>query len=85
MSSYNNTRSFLQTIVGREKILVIAGDDKDIALLELLYGENAEIDSYVVNSSGTRVPFTLEALVAYDEIVISNMDIRNIRNVNAFI
>ena len=85
MSSYNNTRSFLQTIVGREKILVIAGDDKDVALLELLYGENAEIDSYVVNSSGTRVPFTLEALVAYDEIVISNMDIRNIRNVNAFI
>ncbi len=85
MSSYNNTRSFLQTIVGREKILVITGDNKDVALLELLYGENADIDSYVVNSSGTRVPFTLEALVAYDEIVISNMDIRNIRNVNAFI
>jgi uncharacterized membrane protein len=85
MSSYNNTRSFLQTIVGREKILVITGEDSDVALFELFYGENAEIDSYVVKSSGTRVPFTLEALVAYDEIVISNMDIRNIRNVNAFI
>ena len=85
LSSYNNTRTFLQTIVGREKILVITGQQQDVALFELYYGENAEIDSYVVTSSGTRVPFTLEALVTYDEIVISNMDIRNIRNVNAFI
>ncbi len=85
ISSYNNERTFTQTVVGKEKILLVTGNHNDVAIIEGVYGSRAEIDSYVISGGNNRVPFTIEALVAYDEIVISNLDIRDIRNVNAFI
>ena len=85
VSSYNNTHTFNQTVVGRERILLVTGSMDDVAMLETVYGERAEIDSYVVGGGNSRVPFMLEELVQYDEIVLSNVDIRNIRNVNAFV
>ncbi len=85
ISSVNNTRYFRQSVVGKEKILLIAGDQNDISVIKGIYAEKAEIDSYVVSNKGTRVPFMLEELVKYDEIILSNLDIRNIKNVNAFI
>ena len=84
-SDANNIRYFTQTVVGKEKILLITGEQNDVSLVKSVYGEKSEITSYVVNTSGSRVPFTLEELVEYDEIVLSNVDIKNIRNVNAFI
>lgn len=85
ISEYNNTRTFSQTVVGREKILLVTGNMADVAMLETIYGESAEIDPYVVGFGNDRVPFMLEELVVYDEIVLSNVDIRDIRNVNAFV
>ena len=84
-STVNNTRYFTQEVVGEEKILLITGSQNDISTIRAIYGEKAEIDTYVVASSGSRVPFMLEELVEYDEIILSNIDIRNIRNVNAFV
>ena len=85
ISPYNNTRTFTQTVVGKEKILLITGKSEDQDLIESVYGDYAEIDSYVVTASDNQVPFMLEELVVYDEIVISNLDIREIKHVNAFI
>ena len=85
ISSYNNERTFVQTVVGKEKILLITGRQNDVSLIESIYGEGAEIDSYVISGNNNRVPTTVEALVNYDEVVVSNVDIRDIRNVNAFI
>lgn len=84
-SLVNNTRYFNQTVVGDERILLITGDQADVDLVRSIYGGKADVDAYVVKSSGSRVPFMLEELVEYDEIVLSNVDIRNIRNVNAFV
>ena len=84
-SEFNNTRTFTQTIVGEERILLLTGSMTDKSYIEGVYRDKAEIDSYVITSSGTRVPFTIEDLVTYDEIIISNLDIRNIRNANAFV
>ncbi len=90
ISEHNNSWTFTQEIVGRTKILLITGDQKDESLIELMYGSEAEIDSYIVkdsgaNGQGTVVPFMLEEIIEYDEIVVSNVDIRDIRHVNAFI
>ena len=85
ISTVNNTRYFTQTVVGQEKILLITGNPADVSVIEASYGTSAQIDSYIVSGSGARVPFILEELVEYDEIVMSNIDIKNIRNVNAFI
>ncbi|MBQ7761610.1 MAG: VWA domain-containing protein [Clostridia bacterium] len=84
-SEVNNVRYFAHTVEGQEKILLITGNPADTNLVQALYGEKADIDSYVVTGSNTRVPFKLEELVEYDEFVISSLDIRNIKNVNAFI
>ena len=85
LSSYNNTRTFTQTVVGKEKILLISGNRFDYQLISSIYGERAEIDSYVVSAQNNRVPIVLEELVKYDEIVLSDLDVREIRNVNAFL
>ena len=85
ISKHNNVREFTQEVVGKTKILLITGSSADKNAVEVMYGGNADIDSYLVTGSNARVPFTLEEIVAYDEIIISNVDIRNIRNVNAFI
>ena len=89
-SDHNNSWTFTQEIVGKTKILLITGATADKTLVEVMYGNDAEIDSYIVpdkgaNGQGTLVPFMLEELIEYDEIVVSNVDIRNIRHVNAFI
>ncbi len=85
ISTYNNERTFTQEIVGKTKIMLVTGNAEDESVVEVMYGAHADIDSYVVRGSGSRVPFTLEELVEYDEIVVSNVDIRDIRNVNAFV
>jgi len=85
LSPHNNTRTFSQEIVGKTKILLVTGKRENEELVRVIYGGDAEIDSYLVTSSRNSVPFTLEDLIAYDEIIIADLDIRNIRNVNAFI
>ena len=85
ISDKNNTRHFIQEVVGNEKILLITGNYNDESLIKSMYGENAEIDTYVVRGSGSNVPFMLEELVKYDEIIVSDVDVRDIKNVNAFI
>ena len=85
LSEFNNTRSFTQTIVGKQRILLITGLKDDVSLLTALYGDNAIVDPYIVNASNDRAPFMIEELASYDEIVLSNVDVRDIRNANAFI
>ncbi|MBQ8341483.1 MAG: VWA domain-containing protein, partial [Clostridia bacterium] len=84
-SPVNNQRVFAQKVVGQERILLITGNHRDEQLIQSVYSADADIDSHVVTSSGARVPFRLEELVEYDEIVLSNVDVRNIRNANAFL
>ncbi|MBQ7907365.1 MAG: VWA domain-containing protein [Clostridia bacterium] len=85
LSEHNNTRSFSQEIAGKQKILLITGLSSEVDLITSLYGDKAEVSSYVVNASSDKAPFMIEELALYDEIVLSNVDIRNIRNSNAFI
>lgn len=84
VSEYNNERTFIQRVVGNKRILLVTGSHADEALLRAAYGESADIDSYTVYG-GTSVPVTIGEMIGYDEIVISNLDIRNVRNANAFI
>ena len=88
ISSYNNTYTFTQNIFVKEKILHITGNTADIGLIEKAYGENAEISGYTLTKD-TVVPFTIEELVLYDQIILSNFDVTNInslmKNANAFV
>ena len=92
-SSYNNAIRFTQRVHEGLKILLVTGKSADVKTVEALYGETAEIDSYIqppsagANSFPTafHVPFTVEDLCAYDEIILSNVDVRAISNCDTFI
>ncbi len=85
LSAVNNTRIFTQTVIGERRILFLSGRTEELSLLENADQGDAEIDAYLVASKNTDVPFLLEDLLLYDEFIISNLDIRNIHNANAFI
>ena len=78
----NNTFDFTQTIVAGLQVLLVSNDEADLAKAQQLYGDRAEIDAYIKNPD---VPCTVEELCKYDEIMISNVDIRELHNYTAFI
>ncbi len=84
ISEHNNERLFTQRIVGNANILLVTGSYSDQALVKEIYGQKATVDSYFVGHGG-YVPVNIEEIIKYDEIVLSNLDVRNIRNANAFI
>ena len=78
----NNTYDFTQTIVASLRILLVTDNEADVARARELYGDRAEIDVYLKDPN---VPCTVEELCKYDEIVISDVDIRELNNYTAFI
>ena len=84
-STQNNAYTFTQTVAGKRSVLLITELQSDIDILTELYSETAELDPYVINGFTRDVPYTVEALSAYDEIILSNVDVRKINNIYAFI
>lgn len=84
-SDRNNAVKFVQTVEEELRVLLVSGSEADCKSVEKTYAEYASVDAYVVNGRNNRVPFTLEALTVYDEIVLSNVDVREIANANAFV
>ena len=78
----NNTYDFTQTIVASLQILLVTDNEADVTRARELYGDRAEIDVYLKDPN---VPCTVEELCKYDEIVISDVDIRELNNYTAFI
>ena len=84
-SSHNNAYTFTQTVAGKRKILLITEQRSDVNAMTELYSSAAEIDSYVIGGMMKNIPYTVEDLSAYDEIILSNVDIRKINNIGAFV
>ncbi len=78
----NNTYNFSQTVVGSVKVLLVSDDPADLAEAEHLYGADAEIHAYI---NDPNVPCSVEELCQYDEIMLSDFDIRELNNFTAFI
>lgn len=80
----NNVRSFVQNVNGDFNILFIGTEqsqlDKFTQLANL--SEESKITSYI----GTdKVPYELEDLVAYDEIILSDIDLTELDNYAQFV
>ena len=84
-SAYNNALNFTQTVAGQRKVLLVTEKRADVTAFESLFADSAIIDSYIVNGVNSKIPYTIEELVKYDEIILSNVDIRKIDNIYAFI
>ncbi|MDE7380265.1 MAG: VWA domain-containing protein [Clostridia bacterium] len=74
-SNLNNTYSFTQTVSGEVKVLFVGSKQEDGDYINEIYGEEAEIDSFI---NDENMPTTLEALCGYDEIVLSDVDLTTV-------
>ena len=84
-SPHNNVYTLTQSVVGLRRVLLVTGKPSDVQRIGELYKNDAEIESYLIGRGGTDVPYTVEELSRYDEIVLSNVDLREINNVGAFV
>ena len=82
LSSHNNTYGFTQEVTGSVNVLLVSNRQEDLDTLQNLYGENAVIDAYINNP---KVPYTVEAMAKYDQIVVSGVDISQLENGSAFV
>lgn len=80
-SPYNNTCLFTQTVSGKVRVLFLGGSYEDCAAGRDIYG--TEDVTYIMEPD--EVPFTVEALCAYDEIVLCNFDVRQMLSRQQFV
>ncbi len=82
LTPINNTYTFTQRIGSEIKLLLVTDDPADVTRAEELYGNGAEI---VTCMNGHGVPTTVEALCEFDEILISDIDVKTIPDLSAFV
>lgn len=71
-NNFNNSYSFTQTVSDSLNVLLLTERRDDYSAIRSFCGENAVIDAYI---NDYDIPVSVEALCAYDEIIISNYDI----------
>lgn len=100
-STVNNVYPFTQRVSEDLNILFISGSKDDLLKARELYGERANIDAYMLLTRKEEndikatlgdavkfldeLPYTVESLCIYDEIMISNADVSEITNISYFI
>lgn len=80
-SSYNNTCLVTQTVTAEVKVLFLGGSYQDCLAGQRIYG--TENVTYITDPED--VPFTVEELCRYDEIVMSNFDLRRMLSCQQFV
>lgn len=81
-SSHNNTYGFTQTVTGNLQVLLVSNRQEDLQTLQRIYGDSARIDAYI---NDPQVPYTVEAMIQYDQIVVSGVDVGTLENGTAFV
>lgn len=88
-SEHNNEYLFTQSVSSEMNVLLIASCQEEIDTANALYGENAKIDAHIINEKtkdrDKHIPYKLEDICRYDEIMLSNVDVRNFNNFSSFL
>ncbi len=82
ISSYNNSYQFSYEVVKKINILAISSNNEDLDKIKELYEDQADIKFY---NEAAEIPYTVEELVAYDEFIISDFDVRTMPQALKFI
>ena len=80
----NNSRSFIQNVSGDFEVLFLGKTESELTKFKELAAlpQEAKIDSYI---NKENVPYTLEDLIKYDEIILSNTDLATLNNYAEFV
>lgn len=79
-NEYNNSYLFAQRVSGERKVLFIGGTAADAEAGRKIYGSDDV--TYITNLE--QVPISVEEMCGYDEIALSNFDVRKVAASNAF-
>ena len=82
-SKNNNENTFTQQIVGEIRVLLVSRMKADYQKAKELYGDKAIIDKPIIDNKD--VPCMLEELCAYDVFILSDVDVKTIKNGEAFV
>ena len=80
-SPYNNVFLFTQEVSADKKVLFLGGSSEDLMVGNVIYGRDG-VD-YI--SDVSKIPFSIEQLYMYDEIVLCNFDVRTIPASSMFV
>lgn len=80
-SPYNNVGYFSQSITDERNVLFIGGTASDVSAGRKIYGTDSV--TYVTKISD--IPLSVEDMCGYDEIVLSNFDVRTLRANDMFL
>ena len=80
-SPYNNNGLFAQTVTDERKVLFIGASASDVAAGRNIYGDNDV--TYITDVA--QIPLTVEKMCGYDEIVLSNFDVRTLKSSTMFL
>ena len=81
-SPYNNNYRFTQTVAGQLNVLLISSNPEDLEKAQALYSDTATIEAFI---NDPDVPYTIEQICRYDEIILSDVDVRTLNNYTSFI
>lgn len=83
----NNVISFTQEVAGKQKVLVIYSEQNDYDVIARAYGNSADVvpGYYLDTSDATGIKPTVEWINQFDEIVISNVDVSEMKNSGSFV
>ncbi len=85
-SLFNNTYEFSQTVTSKPSVLFITDSDADVAYANAVFAEGySEVDIKNIKNPTHRVPLTVSELCKYDEIVLSDVPVAEIKNYNVFV
>ena len=84
-SEFNNAFTFTQAVSDKRQVMLVTEKQSDVDLFNAMYAESANVDAYVISAQNKSIPYTVEDLSLYDEIILSNVDIRQINNISAFV
>lgn len=83
-NSFNNSVSFTQRVSDNVNILLVTKNPDDLSAVAEIYGKTDHV--YAPLLQGERVPYTVEALCAYDEIIISDVNVsESVANYDMFL
>lgn len=82
--SYNNVYYFNQSVTDTVKVLYISDIRLDQVEFKEMFDQDYEVDYYMTNYNKS-VPYSVEDLCKYDEIILSNVDVSKLTNAKAFV
>ncbi len=79
---HDNVSKFTQTVTPVVSVLLVSDERSDLTAFQEIFGEEATLSAYI---GVPNIPYKVEELSAYDEIILSNVNLATKNNCDMFV